>query len=643
MTLKGVPRQGMAWESIASILNPIMHRSGIDVQATISDLHRIMFLSQRDFAITDMSYNFRILLGFTVDCLPLIATTYSYWVNRNSPAAPYVPVMWFEWTHKGLIPHEGQDYWTWRVEDANSSERNICAMPLVIGAGGVGDDIPNGYKIQYDIKDWKQPAAERNWCVINPDNGTIILNQGLPPVPQRICTVRCCLYLGNDASPFLEREVDFHVIKRRTDGQGEAMLNCKPVLLYGEQTRVSLQSCEVYIDKDNKNTEYGFCPDIGIHGKSWYIKNTNIIHFAGHDISVNEVEDDGWSCVIEAGNVTGAAEIAFRRTGQSVVLFMVQVANDQVEMNRMKAEAPAVGNGLSTPQLYLMSNIGTDMFQNTFKKPRELENTRAAAIINNSFSAGYPITTGGEPASRVSTMDLSNLSFRLVDCNFMPIRLLNPMYITLQVNPVDQNSNTDITPFLGKLPKDKPTLRELQKMQEQQQQQQLQQMQLAEQEKQKLDGVMSKLSPAQQLQLLALPPDKQEYFRMYNERVAVQQRQSAQQDQQLLQQLALTAPERMNTIEKLIYQFLPDREKAKLLARQAAGELGNFKISQALHERARQQAQEDEEVHEEMATEQQQLDAAQAGVDAVNAENNADEVRKREMTTELGDAPEENS
>jgi hypothetical protein len=43
-----------------------------------------------------------------------------------------------------------------------------------------------------------------------------------------------------------------------------------------------------------------------------------------------------------------------------------------------------------------------------------------------------------------------------VDANFIPIRLLNPLYLTLSVNPIADESE-DLTSFAGKLPKDKPT------------------------------------------------------------------------------------------------------------------------------------------------------------------------------------------
>jgi hypothetical protein len=577
-TLQGVYHQGMAWESIAGILNPVLKRSGIDIQMNISDLHKMMFVSQRPFAITEMTYNFQILLGFTVGQFPFISSPYIYWVSRMSPQAPFISPWDLEWTHQYVAPHAMQDYWTWR-EAETSSKRNICAIPVYVGAN-LFDQLPNGYKLQYDIKDWLEPSTERDWCVINPDNGTIIMKPNLAELPKRICKVRCNLYLGNDTSPFLSKETRFHVLRRQFPAEGgySAMINCKPRILYGEQTRVSLQCSEIYTDNKDGEWGYGFDQD---NSTPWRIKDTSIIHFANRELSVTQVEDDGWSCVIEAGNVTGVGTIFMhmadgRDWGE--VSFDVQVYNDQVEMNRQRVEAPAVGNGLSTPQLYLMSNIGTDMFQSNSTLPTVLDdkpslelatglrNARVAAIINNSFSAGYPITTGGEPPSRVSTMDVSNLTFRLVDANFKPIKLLNPMYLTIQVSPVEQNTIQDISQFAGKLPKDKPTPREAQKLRDQQVQQQAQQMQLDEQQKQKTNAMLAKLTPSQQLQYLSLPPEQRDTFRLYQERLMVQKDNDVLQEQQLMQQLAPNALQRMSQGEKIEYFFASAEKKQQMVA-----------------------------------------------------------------------------
>jgi hypothetical protein len=77
-----------------------------------------------------------------------------------------------------------------------------------------------------------------------------------------------------------------------------------------------------------------------------------------------------------------------------------------------------------------------------------------SATIENSFSAGYSIQAVGDGPTRIPTAILTNLSFRLLDANFIPVKLLNPLYLTISVNPCDVDPNE-----LGdmQIPKNSPT------------------------------------------------------------------------------------------------------------------------------------------------------------------------------------------
>jgi hypothetical protein len=308
----------------------------------------------------------------------------------------------------------------------------------------------------------------------------------------------------------------------------------------------------------------------------WQVSDTSIIHFAGYDDIVTAVADDGYSCVIQAGTKEGVAQVNLAVEGQ-IVSVKVTVISDQVQVTRKKVEAPAVGNGTSTSQLYLMSNIGSDVYQNKANKPRELMNARIAAVINNSFSAGYPMLASGEQGIKCSTMDLSNLSFRLVDGNFRPLKLLNPMYINLQVMPMDANPVGDISSFQGKLPKDRPTPREARKQQEEQVALQMQQLQISEVQKQKTDALMKELTPAQQLQFLALSPEQREYFRTFNEKQVVQTEDQALEEQQLALQLAQRAEAQMGWVERWKYSLAAPEKQKEIIAQKILPQMAQIK------------------------------------------------------------------
>jgi transcription termination factor NusB len=93
----------------------------------------------------------------------------------------------------------------------------------------------------------------------------------------------------------------------------------------------------------------------------------------------------------------------------------------------------------------------------------ELQPAMVSAIIQNSFSPNYPLQAGSDIIGRIPTSSLSNLSFQLVDANFYPIKLLSPLYLTSSVNEVLDPSE-DLTPFIDKLPKNRPTSEQAQQI-----------------------------------------------------------------------------------------------------------------------------------------------------------------------------------
>ena len=92
-----------------------------------------------------------------------------------------------------------------------------------------------------------------------------------------------------------------------------------------------------------------------------------------------------------------------------------------------------VGFMLSTPVLYLTSNIGMKAYMNS-QRSKNTQNSKILMRINNSFSANYPINAGNADFSTfVASNDLSNVSFTLVDANMNEIDLLSPMYLSVSI------------------------------------------------------------------------------------------------------------------------------------------------------------------------------------------------------------------
>ena len=94
---------------------------------------------------------------------------------------------------------------------------------------------------------------------------------------------------------------------------------------------------------------------------------------------------------------------------------------------------PDVGMFLSTPVLYLASNLGS----NSYRTGKVTTSMRILMRINNSFFAKQPIiATSGDYTTVVKCSDLSDARFTLIDANYHEIKLLSPMYLTVQIEAI---------------------------------------------------------------------------------------------------------------------------------------------------------------------------------------------------------------
>ena len=99
--------------------------------------------------------------------------------------------------------------------------------------------------------------------------------------------------------------------------------------------------------------------------------------------------------------------------------------------------AQSVGYSMLTPILYLVSNLGSKCYDNI---DNNYCNHKILMRVSNSFSANYPIINGNaEFHSVVPTNSLSDIEFKLVDANRKPIRLLTPMYLSINVEAVEDD------------------------------------------------------------------------------------------------------------------------------------------------------------------------------------------------------------
>ena len=107
--------------------------------------------------------------------------------------------------------------------------------------------------------------------------------------------------------------------------------------------------------------------------------------------------------------------------------------------NKQEIIIPTVGFTLSTPVLYLLSNIGSKTFKNNEQNAAYQSSLKTAMRLNNSYSANYPIVSGNSDfQSVIKSNDLTNCQFMLVDANLHEITLLSPLYITLHITGIEE-------------------------------------------------------------------------------------------------------------------------------------------------------------------------------------------------------------
>ena len=102
-----------------------------------------------------------------------------------------------------------------------------------------------------------------------------------------------------------------------------------------------------------------------------------------------------------------------------------------------KLQIKSVGMYLSTPVLNLVSNIGDASLRNNSDDIGNIQSCNTVLRINNSFSCNVPIVAGGDGnASIIPSGYVSGAVFILVDANMKQVDLLNPMYISLTLEPL---------------------------------------------------------------------------------------------------------------------------------------------------------------------------------------------------------------
>ena len=100
--------------------------------------------------------------------------------------------------------------------------------------------------------------------------------------------------------------------------------------------------------------------------------------------------------------------------------------------------AESVGLALSTPILYLTSNIGMQSYRTgRVTDETDLYGAKIVMRLNNAFSSSCPIVVNNADfETTILSNDLSCLEFKLVDGNMHELHMLSPLYLSIHVQSI---------------------------------------------------------------------------------------------------------------------------------------------------------------------------------------------------------------
>jgi hypothetical protein len=441
-------RVGLSWEGVPSMISQRFREYGIGLQVLLSEKKTIILRDMTFiFRIEDMSYNWAVLLGFYGSGIPypIASKERTYWTHYQDPNTPMAALSEFK-IHARV--HETTQVRTISLPFCHTrNDSFIAVVPYTISTN---NGWPPRYRIEWYIDHWS-PPNQTGWASVHQTTGTITMHYPSFEVPSSggytwSCDVHAKVYQGDQGTPVFHDWVALHGFDHHNSSQLEYVIGpAKPKIVFDEMIRIGFRAeAEPYTTSDLPVVDYWEIPE----------ESKKHIRFSGAMNEAGNGKDDSHTVSIRALHKPTPelvpASVEMHTTGGQVYIARVHVIGDQVEIVAQSIEAPRVGSSLSTPQLYLTTNCGGQVFKNDMTNPTVLDAVQIAAVFQNTFSPGMQLNGGGDITITLNDQDLSNIWFELVDSNFHPVKLNSPMQVSLKVEPAD-DPVTDIKGW--KLPK----------------------------------------------------------------------------------------------------------------------------------------------------------------------------------------------
>ena len=379
------PYSKLTTASLPYILQDIFNNNNINITASVSNLDTLILTCEKQFSIIDMSYNMKLITGF---------------YSLKSSEYPIKSVAYQE--EYSVIDRDNKPLTNFSAYDLNIKTNDTRPIQYTLTPPDA-----YGFNIQYKSEN-EEIARVENGLILGMTSGECVIN----------IEVRNPDTLLTSAPDFTES-----ITVRVVDGIKTTINNVSVpdnIILYTNETTT------IYPVIDPVNADF--------YIDSWESDYPEVVSVVNGFISASSV---------------GTAIITYRinnNTEEETQTIEKQIfirVKSPIEVRTVyKVNSPAVGYMLSTPILYLLTSVGAPVFFNEMHNEDKMQCGTISMVLNNSYSSSFPIVAQQhEIITRTPLNFTSNINFWLVDANMREIKLLNPLYITVRVEPEDDTNN----------------------------------------------------------------------------------------------------------------------------------------------------------------------------------------------------------
>ena len=379
------PYSKLTTASLPYILQDIFNNNNINITASVSNLDTLILTCEQQFSIIDMSYNMKLITGF---------------YSLKSSEYPIKSVAYQE--EYSVIDRDNKPLTNFSAYDLNIKTNDTRPIQYTLTPPDA-----YGFNIQYKSEN-EEIARVENGLILGVTSGECVIN----------IEVRNPDTLLTSAPDFTE-----NITVRVVDGIKTTINNVSVpdnIILYTNETTT------IYPVIDPVNADF--------YIDSWESDYPEVVSVVNGFISASSV---------------GTAIITYRinnNTEEETQTIEKQIfirVKSPIEVRTVyRVNSPAVGYMLSTPILYLLTSVGAPVFFNEMHNEDKMQCGTISMVLNNSYSSSFPIVAQQhEIITRTPLNFTSNINFWLVDANMREIKLLNPLYITVRVEPEDDTNN----------------------------------------------------------------------------------------------------------------------------------------------------------------------------------------------------------